>query len=80
MDEELLSLVEEAEESGKLCREYLSSSVPSAKRVLAAYSAAFGKTEAVAPLKEQAFEELKKERILGVEKFEKILLSRIAVE
>ena len=76
----LLGNFEEAEESGNFCREYLSSSAPSAKRILAAYSAAFGKMEAVALLKEQALEGLKKERILGVEKFEKILLSRIDVE
>ena len=71
---------ENAEASGKLCWEYLQSDEASAKRILAAYSAAFGKTEAVEPLLAQAEECLKKERVLGVKKHEQILLSRIVTE
>ena len=69
--------LESAEESGKLCREYLKSDEAAAKRVLAAYSKAFGKTEAIEPLKAQAQACLEKERIEGLRKFEEILLSRI---
>ena len=69
--------LERAEDSGKLCRSFLKEDTATAKRVLAAYSAAFGKTEAVEPLREQANECLKRERILGVKRFEEILLSRI---
>ncbi|MBQ8229389.1 MAG: hypothetical protein IJZ32_01690 [Clostridia bacterium] len=69
--------VERAEESGKLCREYLQGETATAKRVLAAYSVACGKTEAVEPLLKQAETALNSERIAGVRKFEKILLSRI---
>ena len=76
----LLGDFEGAEESGKLCREYLALEYAAAKRVLAAYSSAFGKTDAVAPLKTQAEELLVKERILGLKKFEKILLERIKAE
>ena len=66
-----------AEESGKLCRDYLQGDTATAKRVLAAYSAAFGKTDAVQPLLDQAELALEKESVAGVRKFEKILLSRI---
>ena len=69
--------LERAEESGKLCRAYLQEETPAAKRILAAYSAAFGKNEAVEPLIEQAKSSLKKERIAGVKRFEEILISRI---
>lgn len=69
--------LERAEESGKLCREFLKGETPTAKRILAAYSSAFGKTEAVAPLIEQANAAMDKEYILGVRRFEKILISRI---
>lgn len=69
--------LESAEESGKLCREYLQSNAVAAKRILLAYSKAFGKTDAIEPLMAQAQECLKWERIAGVRKFEKILLSRI---
>lgn len=69
--------LEGAEESGKLCREYLQSNEASVKRVLLAYSKAFGKTDAIEPLKAQAEVCLKRERIAGLRKFEEILLSRI---
>ena len=73
----LLHDLERAEECGKTCQAYLRGETVTAKRVLAAFSAAFGKTESVAPLLEQAEELLKKERIAGVAKFEKNLLSKI---
>lgn len=66
-----------AEESGKLCREYLQGETATVKRILAAYSVACGKTEAVEALLQQAERALNEERIVGVRKFEKILLSRI---
>lgn len=66
-----------AEESGKICRGYLSGNSLTAKRILAAYSLAVGKREALQPLFLQAEEALKTERIKGVEKFERILLDRI---
>ena len=69
--------LERAEESGKLCREYLQSNETAAKRVLAAYSKAFGKTDAIELLKAQAQACLEQERIKGVRKFEEILLARI---
>ena len=69
--------LERAEESGKLCREYLQSNETAAKRVLAAYSKAFGKTDAIELLKAPAQACLEQERIKGVRKFEEILLARI---
>ena len=69
--------LERAEESGKLCRNFLKEDTATAKRILAAYSSAFGKTEAVAPLLAQANECLQNERILGVKRFEELLISRI---
>lgn len=69
--------IEGAEESGKLCKNYLRSDEATAKRALLAYSKACGKTEAIEPLLAQAKECLKKEKIAGVRKFEEILLSRI---
>lgn len=71
--------LESAEESGKLCKEYLQSETASAKRILLAYAKAAGKTEALAPLKEQAEKCLESEKIAGVRKFEEILLSRIEI-
>ena len=67
-----------AEESGKLCKEYLAQNVVSAKRILAAYSAMCGKSEEAAILKSQAEACLQTEKIAGVRKFEQILLSRVA--
>ena len=69
--------LERAEESGKLCREFLKENTATAKRILAAYSSAFGKQEAVASLIEQAKAVLDREQMLGVRRFEEILLSRI---
>ncbi len=69
--------LEGAEESGRLCREYLQAEEAGAKRVLLAYSKAFGKAEAIEPLKAQAMECLKLERIAGVKKFETLLIARI---
>ncbi len=72
--------LQSAEDCGKLCRNYLSGENLTAKRILAAYSLASGKTEAIAPLKAQAEALAAKEGMLGVQKFEKTLLSRIKVE
>ncbi len=74
----LLQNFECAEACGKCCRSFLQSDSATAKRVLAAYCNAFGKAEAVEELKAQAEELLNKEPILGVAKFERKLLSRIA--
>ncbi len=68
---------ESAEASGRLCRAYLQSDEVSAKRVLLAYSKAFGKTDALEPLAAQANACLEKETVAGVRKFEERLLSRI---
>lgn len=73
----LLGDFEAAEENGKLCREYLNSEAAAAKRILAAYSAAFGRKDAAEELISQAEEALRNERIVGVAKFERVLLSRI---
>ncbi len=72
--------LEEAEECGKLCREFLSSDRATAKRILAAYSFAFGKKEAVADLLAQGEAALSQEEMLGVQKFEKTLLQRIKMD
>ncbi len=72
--------IEGAEESGKLCKEFLAGESATAKRILAAYSLAVGKIEAIAPLKEQAKIALQKEKIVGVKKFEEKLLTRIKTE
>ncbi len=69
-----------AEESGRLCREYLKGNTVTAKRILAAYSLASGKIEAIALLKAQAEAVKDKERILGVRKLEEKLLGRIKTE
>ena len=66
-----------AEESGKICREFLSSTLVTAKRILLAYSLAAGKREALDPLFAQAEAALRLERIQGIEKFERILIDRI---
>ncbi len=69
--------LEGAEACGKYCKEYLQSEDASAKRILAAFSAAFGRTEAATDLIKQALELLRFEEIKGVEKWERTLLSRI---
>ncbi|MBR2441511.1 MAG: hypothetical protein IKB20_00350 [Clostridia bacterium] len=68
--------LESAEESGKLCRGFLTEDTATAKRVLLAYSKLVGKTEAIEPLLQQAKDCLQWE-IAGVAKAEGILLSRI---
>ena len=73
----LLGDVERATESGKLCAEYLQGNGVLAKRALLAFSLAIGKTEAVEPLIKQATEAIKTERLEGVRKHEKLLLSRL---
>ena len=72
--------LEAAEESSKLCREYLQSEAVQAKRVLIAFSLAAGKTEALPVLREQAEAAMEYERVEGVRKSEKILLSRLKTE
>lgn len=68
---------ERADACGKSCEAYLAGDTAQAKRILAAYSYAFGKTDAVAVLKELAESALSYERMEGVQKFERTLLSRI---
>ena len=72
--------LERAEETSKVCKTYLTGETATAKRVLAAYSCAIAKMDAVSALKAQAEECLTKERVQGLAKFERILLSRIAEE
>ena len=68
---------ESAEECGQRCKTYLQSDDVGAKRILLAYCTAFGKEDAVEVLKAQAKQALERESILGVRKFEEILLSRM---
>ena len=69
--------LESAEESAKLCKEYLQEDEIAAKRTLLAFCKASEKTDSIDPLKAQAEACLKKEKITGIRKFEEILLSRI---
>ncbi len=69
--------IQSAEECGKLCRAYLAGESAAAKRILAAFSKATGKTEAVEVLKAQAKEALAYEKITGIKKLEEKLLERI---
>ncbi len=71
--------IESAEACGKLCQGYLAGESVAAKRILAAFSLAVGKTEAIAPLKEQATIALTYEEIAGVKKWEEKLLERIKI-
>lgn len=73
----LLGDWENAEACGKICRKFLSSDSPTAKRVLAMYSKAFGDKQAVPLLIAQAEEGLKLEPIEGFVKAERILLKRL---
>ena len=73
----LLGNIEQAEDSGRLCKGFLQGDSVTAKRILAAFSKAAGKQDAVEPLLQQAEEAMAEERCLGVRKFERILLSRI---
>ena len=72
--------LERAEECGQLCQGYLRGESAAAKRILAAFSSAFGKTNAVAPLKGQAENALDREWIAGNAKFERKLLEKIDCE
>lgn len=72
--------LESAEKNYAVCQEFLKGESVTAKRILATYAQACGKAEAVALLLEQAEQALAKERIVGIRKFEKILLSRINAE
>ncbi len=69
-----------AEESGRACREFLKEDRLSAKRALAAFTAACGKTEECKLLKQQAEKLFAEEQILGVRRFEKKLFFRIKTE
>jgi len=67
----------QAEENAKACQSFLRGNTVTAKRVLAAWSAASGHLEHAKALKEQGEACLQFERIAGVVKFEKNLLARI---
>lgn len=72
--------LELAESNYSVCKEFLQGGSVAAKRILAAYAFACGKLDACEVLLQQACEALETERIAGVRKFEKVLLSRIKVE
>lgn len=67
----------QAEENAKACQVFLKGNTVTAKRVLAAWSAASGHLEHAKALKEQGEACLPFERVAGVVKFEKSLLARI---
>jgi hypothetical protein len=69
--------MEIAEENAKACQGFLKGKSLTAKRILAAWSKASGQTDFVDALLAQAQERLDSEQILGVRKFEEILLSRM---
>ena len=71
---------ESAEESGKLCKNFLLSKNCTAKRILLAYTKAFGKEENLEPLWDQADELLQIERNHGIVKFEESLIDRLFEE
>lgn len=75
----ILGDYENAEESGKIAKPYLEGETATAKRVLLAFTAAFGDKDKAKVLWSQAQDALKREEIKGVEKFERTLLSRIVV-
>lgn len=66
-----------AEENAKACQTFLKGESVTAKRILAAWSKASGQTDFVSALLAQAQDCLGNEPILGVRKFEEILLSRM---
>ena len=76
----LLGDFQRAEESGKLAKPYLAGESAAAKRILATYSAVFGEKDSAEILMRQAEQALQNERIEGVKRFERILLSRISLE
>lgn len=68
---------ERAEESGKICREYLATEALVCKRALAAYSIMHGKFDEAKILIEQGRELLEKEYCLGVKRSEEVLFARL---
>ena len=68
---------ERANECAKLCENYLRTDTVSAKRVLAAYSAAAGKKQETKELIAQAQQLMENTFITGQDKFERILLGKI---
>ena len=66
-----------ANESSKLCAEFLKSETLTAKRVLAAVASANGDSESVDALASQAERVKTSEYVVGVRKFEQMLLERI---
>ncbi len=68
-----------AEECGDMCREFLKGNTVTAKRVLIAYSAAYGRSDTVAALLKQAKRCLDDERVAGIRKFEETLIERVAL-
>lgn len=73
----LLKHQEDADKSGKLCQEFLASESAEAKRILAAYAAAFGAREKAELLIEQSQALLRKEKSKGEMLFEEKLLKKI---
>ena len=69
--------LEDAERNYTVCKGFLQGESVTAKRILCAYSLAAQKDETAAVLLEQAQLALGKEQIVGVKKFEEILLSRL---
>ena len=67
----------EADKSGKLCQQFLVSDSVEAKRILAAYSAAFGQWEKAVLLIEQANALLRLVKCKGEARFEEKLLAQI---
>ena len=76
----LLGDYQNAEESGKIAKPYLEGESATAKRILLAFTAAFGDKDKAKILLLQAQDALQKEEIKGVEKFEKGLISRVHIE
>ena len=68
-----------AQESGKLCEDFLRKDLLVAKRALAAFSKANGDAEAKDILIKQAQKIIEKEKIAGVAKSEQMLLSRLSI-
>ncbi len=69
--------LDDAEASGKLCKDYLKTDTATAKRVLIAYCKAFGKSDAIPTLKAQVESALKNEPVKGVAEFERRLISKL---
>lgn len=72
--------LENAERNYAVCKSLLKEETVTAKRILAAYAQACGKNEVVEVLLKQAKALLPQERIVGVRKFEEILLLRLSKE